>query len=61
MYGRSVIALNLRYGALLLKQLREKGGVLTVLAIGLGLVSAVLGVRALLTPEEEETSIHKSA
>lgn len=54
-YGRSVIALNLRYGALLIKQLREKGGVLTVLAIGLGLVSAVLGVRALLTPEDEQT------
>lgn len=52
-YGRSVISLNVRYGSLLIKQLREKGGVLTVLAIGLGLVSAVLGVRALLSPEEE--------
>lgn len=59
-FGSSIVALNLRYGVLLVKTLREKGGILASLSIGLGLVSAVLGVRALLTPEKEMRKIEKS-
>lgn len=55
-FGTSVIVLNLRYAKLLIKQLGETAGIISFLAIGVGLVSAVLGIRALLTPENEKES-----
>jgi len=53
-FASSIISLNLRYGVLLVKQLQQSGGILAMASIGLGLVSAVAAVRALLSPEKSE-------
>lgn len=54
-FASSIVSLNLRYGVLLVKQIKQSGGVLAVAAIVMGVISAVAGIRALLSSEETET------